>query len=147
MGNRFILSRIVGKFIDLGIVLVLAAGLPRPIGPLAAFLYTVLGDGVNWGEFRGQSLGKRIMKLQVVGFTSRQPASFRESALRNTPFAVGVFLAMLPVLGWILFLLVGLPLMAMELYFMLRVETRRRLGDEMGETEVIELPAAAVPSA
>jgi hypothetical protein len=35
--------------------------------------------------------------------------------------------------------LVGLPLMVIEVYLMLRVEHSRRLGDVMGDTEVVQL--------
>jgi hypothetical protein len=34
--------------------------------------------------------------------------------------------------------LIGLPLMVMEVYLMISVETGHRLGDVMGDTEVIE---------
>lgn len=137
MSQRYLLERIVGKFIDLAIVFVLASGMPRPLGPLAAFLYSVLADGMNFRQFQGQSVGKRVMRLQVVRRADGRPATLRDSALRNTPFGVAVFLTLFPVWGWILFALIGMPLMAMELWFLLRKESRRRLGDEMGDTEVL----------
>lgn len=133
-----ILNRIVAKMIDIVIMMAVALILPYPLGPLLGFLYSVLGDGLNVGPFRGQSLGKKALNLQVVSIVRKRPASFRDSLLRNAPVGVATFFAIIPLWGWLILGLIGLPLMAMEVYLMLTVETGHRLGDVMGDTEVVE---------
>jgi uncharacterized RDD family membrane protein YckC len=135
-----VINRVAAKLIDILIVIASAAILPYPLGPLLGFTYSLFADGLNQGPFRGQSVGKRIMKLQVVSVRGGRPASFRESALRNAPVGVATFFAIIPVWGWLILGLIGLPLMAMEIYLMLSVEKGHRLGDVMGDTEVVEAP-------
>lgn len=138
-----ITNRIVAKIVDIIIVVAVAAILPYPLGPLLGFVYSILGDGMNHGPFKGQSIGKKFLKLQVVS-TKRdgQPAGYRDSAFRNAPVGVATFFAIIPIWGWIILGLIGLPLMAIEIYLMVRIETGHRLGDVMGDTEVIEVRGA-----
>jgi len=137
-----LVNRVVAKSIDIGIVFTLALILPHPLGPLLGFAYSLLADGINRGAFKGQSVGKKLMKLQVVHQSTRKPATFRESALRNAPVGVATFFAIIPFWGWIILALIGLPLMLVEIYLMARVEAGHRLGDVMGDTEVIDLKNA-----
>lgn len=136
-------NRVAAKLIDIVIIILVAAILPYPLGPLLAFLYSLFGDGLNVKSFRGQSVGKRLMRLQVINVHRARPASFRDSALRNAPVGVATFFAIIPVWGWLILGLIGLPLMAMEIYLMLTVESGHRLGDVMGDTEVIDAPRVA----
>lgn len=142
-------NRIGAKLIDLSLIILVAAVLPYPLGPLLAFAYSLAGDGMNFGPFRGQSIGKRILGLRVIcghghGHAKTQrPAGFRESVMRNAPVGVATFFAIIPIWGWLILALVGIPLMVMEIYLMLSVETGHRLGDVMGETEVIEASRAS----
>jgi hypothetical protein len=53
------------------------------------------------------------------------------------------FFAIIPIWGWIILFLVGIPLMAIEIYLLARVETRQRLGDVMADTEVVVAPRNA----
>ena len=78
------------------------------------------------------------MRLQVVHTLRRQPANARDSVYRNAPVGVATFFALIPVWGWLILCLIGVPLMLMEVYLMVSVETGHRLGDVMGDTEVIE---------
>jgi uncharacterized RDD family membrane protein YckC len=133
-----VMNRVAAKVIDILVFVTLAVALPYPLGPLAGFAYTLFADGMNFGAFRGQSVGKKIMRLRVIHIQRRRPASFRDSALRNAPVGVATFFAIIPLWGWLILGLLGLPLMAMEIYLMLSVETGHRLGDVMGDTEVIE---------
>src|SRR5690242_113154 len=107
-------NRVVAKIIDLLLVFFLAVTLPYPVGPLLGFFYSLLGDGMSFGPFRGQSIGKKIMKLQVVHIVTQKPANFKDSALRNTPVGVATFFAIIPIWGWLILALIGMPLMAME---------------------------------
>ena len=69
----------------------------------------------------------------------RVPASIKASILRNAPVGVATFFAIIPVWGWIILGIIGIPLMVMEVYLMATVETGLRLGDVMGDTEVIHV--------
>jgi uncharacterized RDD family membrane protein YckC len=135
-----VINRVIAKFIDLLMLGAFAAILPYPLGPLLGFGYSLFADGLNFGPLRGQSVGKKLMRLRVVHMQRRAPASFRDSALRNAPVGVATFFAIIPVWGWLILALIGIPLMVMEVYLMLSVETGHRLGDVMGDTEVIEEP-------
>ena len=55
--------RVAAKAVDFVIVAAAAAVLPYPLGPLMGFAYSVCADGIRWGPFEAQSLGKRIMRL------------------------------------------------------------------------------------
>ena len=134
-----VMNRVIAKVIDLVFVVALAAVLPYPLGPLLGFLYSLFADGLPVAGFRGQSIGKKVMKLRVQNAVNRVPASLKESALRNAPVGVATFFAIIPVWGWLILGLIGVPLMIMEIYLMLSVDTGHRLGDVMGDTEVIEL--------
>lgn len=133
-------NRVVAKLIDLFLVIAVAAILPYPLGPLVGFLYSILGDGIRFKGFRGQSIGKKVMNLRVIKSGTGQPAVFKDSVYRNAPVGVATFFAIIPVWGWLILGLIGVPLMVMEIYLMLRVENGHRLGDVMGDTQVIELP-------
>ncbi len=137
-----VLNRVVAKLIDLAFVIGLVSVLPYPLGPLLGFLYSLFADGLRWGGFRGQSLGKRFLKLRVVHKDTRKPATLKDSALRNAPVGVATFFSFIPVWGWLVLVLIGVPLMLMEVYLMLSVATGHRLGDVMGDTEVIEVTRA-----
>lgn len=141
-----VINRVVAKMIDIILILAIGAIIPYPAGPLLGFGYSLLGDGMNFGPFRGQSVGKKLMKLQVIDTRTRTPATVRDSLLRNTPVGVATFFAIIPVWGWLILGLVGLPLMALEIYLMVTVPTGHRLGDVMGDTEVIEFKPEHEPS-
>jgi uncharacterized RDD family membrane protein YckC len=132
-------NRVISKVIDLLLVFLVSAILPYPVGFLLGFLYSIFADGINIRGFRGQSVGKKIMKLRVVNTITQAPATWKESALRNTPVGVATFFGIIPLWGWIILALVGIPLMVMEIYLMLTVATGHRLGDVMGDTEVLEV--------
>jgi uncharacterized RDD family membrane protein YckC len=130
-------TRVVAKLIDLFLVIAAAAILPYPLGPLMGFTYSVAGDGMRGGPFRGQSIGKKLLKLRVINTATKHPASLRDSVLRNAPVGVATFFAIIPIWGWLILGFIGLPLMMMEIYLMVSVESGHRLGDVMGDTEVI----------
>jgi hypothetical protein len=58
-------------------------------------------------------------------------------ALRNLPVGVATFFQIIPVLGWILLVFIGVPLMAFEIWLMIRIPGSHRLGDVLGDTEVV----------
>ncbi len=132
-------SRIIAKIIDLLIVFAVGVFLPRLIGPLLGFAYSLVADGLNVGKFKGQSIGKKIIGIQVRSASRDHPIRFKESAIRNAPVGLATFFAIIPIWGWIILALVGIPLMAMEIYLMMRMDSKERLGDVMADTRVVFL--------
>ena len=129
-----VLSRLIGKAIDLILVIALAAVPLYPAGPLAAFVYILICDGLK----NGQSIGKRIVRIRVINTTTGKPAAFRDSIVRNSTVAIPVLFFMVPIVGWILWFLIGIPILAIEIYLMTRLEEHARLGDTMADTQVSE---------
>lgn len=134
LSKPIVLSRLIGKAIDL-ILMIAMASLPLyPAGPLAAFLYVLICDGLG----NGRSLGKRVVGLRVVNTTTGKPASFKDSIVRNCTVAIPVLFFMVPIVGWALWFLIGIPVLAIEIYLMTRLEQHARLGDTMADTQVLE---------
>lgn len=143
MAKVSVFNRVIAKTIDLVLVIAAAVELPYPLGPLLGFLYSLFADGMNFGPFQGQSVGKKLLGLRVTHLTEKHeadhPANLKESALRNAPVGVATFFAFIPLWGWLILGLMGIPLMMMEVYLMLSVESGHRLGDVMGDTEVVPI--------
>jgi uncharacterized RDD family membrane protein YckC len=134
-----VLNRVIAKVIDLVIVITLGALVKYPFGPFVGFFYSIAADGMNFGPFAGQSAGKRFSGLRVVNLRRQAPANLRDSLLRNAPVGVATFFAIIPVWGWLILALIGVPLMIMEIWLMIRTPLGQRLGDVMGDTEVLEV--------
>jgi uncharacterized RDD family membrane protein YckC len=133
-------KRTFAKFIDFLIVLFLGFVWRGGPGALIGFLYSITADGLPIGPSKrkhvGQSLGKRLMKIEVIGVEAHR---FKSSLIRNAPIGVVTFLMIIPFWGWILSLLVGVPLFLIEMSLIVRAERHQRLGDVMAETEVVEV--------
>lgn len=133
LGNPLFLNRLIGKAIDLVIVVALASVI-YPAGPLAAFLYCLIADGLQGGR----SLGKRVARLYVTNTVTSQPADFKDSVIRNSPIALAVLFFLIPFWGWMLWIFIGIPILAIEVYLMRNLENQARLGDTMADTRVLE---------
>lgn len=129
-----ITSRCAARGVDLSLVILLDVVLPHPAGVLLGFFYTLFQDAL-WG---GRSLGKRLLKLRVRNSVTKENCSVKESALRNSTIGVALFFAIIPFWGWIILLLLGIPLVLMELYLMKNKDHGERLGDVMAETRVFQ---------
>lgn len=129
--------RMMAKAIDLSIVLTLAAIIPYPLGPLLALAYSLCGDGIRFQSAPPQSVGKRLMGIRVVSMLGDFPIDMRTSFYRNIPIGVMTLFALIPLWGWIILILVGIPIVMMELYLMRRKDHAQRLGDVLGDTRVI----------
>ena len=81
-----------------------------------AFLYTLLRDGFG----QGQSWGKKMVKLMVVGLEDGQPCTKKKSAVRNLISGV---------LGFI------------DIIVALFQQQGQRVGDMLAKTQVIEVQA------
>jgi hypothetical protein len=71
----------------------------------------------------------------------RDVAGFRESIIRNLPFAVAQLAFAVPYVGWI----VSVAVMAFEAVLILGNEQGRRLGDEVAGTQVLDAGRLALP--
>ncbi len=108
-----------------------------PAGPLFAFLYVLAADGL----LHGQSLGKRIFGVRTMvlkrGATRGRPAGYRESALRNIPFALLALFYSVTVL-WPVLLVAGIPILAFESWMSWSDRLGVRIGDIFADTQVVD---------
>ena len=131
-----ILNRGIAKLIDLFIVA--AAGqMLVPVGFLGGLAYILIADGFSGGR----SLGKRLIGLQTVLPGQREAAGFRESIIRNLPFAVAQVAFVIPYVGW----LVSAAIIAFEAVLIIGNEQGRRLGDEVAGTQVLDVGRLTPP--
>lgn len=125
-------KRLFAKLIDLMIVLFLGLAWFGGPGSVLGFLYSITADALPFQSLKGQSIGKKAMGIRI------QPATLKASLLRNAPVGLITILMIIPFWGWILALLIGVPLGLIEISLMVRAERRQRLGDVMAETIVID---------
>ncbi len=130
------LNRCIAKLIDL--FLVAAVGeVIAPIGFLAGVAYILVADGFAGGR----SIGKRLIGLQTILPDTREVAGFRESIIRNMPFAAAQLAFAVPYVGWI----VSVAIVAFETVLIIGNEQGRRLGDEVAGTQVLDAGRLALP--
>lgn len=128
-------ARAVAGFIDLLIILALVR-LPDVLGFLSAVGYLLFRDGL----FDRQSVGKKLIGLRVVSCDDPgKPVSYRESIIRNVPFAVACLLFFVPYVGWLL----GLLPLAIEWLTALGDERGLRVGDLIARTLIVGAPLPA----
>lgn len=135
--QKLFIYRLIAKGIDFFLVGVVHAYFDHVFTTLLALGYLLAADGF----FKGQSLGKRIVGLDVTHVKNGQllACPFRESAIRNAPFALIMLLSTLPILG-ILFQFFGAAFIAIEVYFMYTDEEGIRIGDIYAKTRVSDRP-------
>lgn len=92
-----------------------ALALPLELALLGFFLYVFLCDGLPGG----QSVGKRFTRTAVVHVTTEEPCRYWQSLVRNFAMMLGVIDAVF-ILG----------------------KQRRRLGDYLGRTKVVQLESS-----
>ena len=131
-----VLNRCIAKLIDVFIVAA-ADQMIVPVGFLAGLAYILIADGFAGGR----SIGKRLIGLQTVLPDRREAAGFRESIIRNLPFAVAQLAFAVPYVGWI----VSVAIMALEGVLIIGNEQGRRLGDEIAGTQVLDAGRLALP--
>ncbi len=124
-----LLLRTAAKIIDFILIAAVIEIIPRA-GYFAGIAYLLLSDGF----FDGRSIGKKLLKLQVVSSETKGPCTFRESILRNSPFAFGYALWVVPWIGWIFVVMVAV----LEFILVLGSKDSKRLGDELAKTVVLE---------
>jgi hypothetical protein len=130
--------RSLAKALDFLIVATLYQ-IPLPVAPLGGLAYLLLADGFR----EGRSVGKWLMRLQVIpSHDSSSPAVrpvplFRESILRNTPFAVAYLLLWIPFIGKVLGGVVMVAVVGLEWLLVLGNPGGLRFGDQWAKTQVI----------
>jgi len=139
--ERARLSRLFAKGIDLFIVLILCA-LFFPVGLILSVVYLCVADSLQ----AGQSVGKKLVGFQVISLEDGSPCSVKQSAIRNLPFILPLSLAIIPIVGPILGLIVGVGLISFELVFIYKLDSGHRLGDVMADTSVVGQDGAIVQS-
>jgi uncharacterized RDD family membrane protein YckC len=130
-------KRAFAKFIDLMVVLFLGFLWKGGPGSILGFLYSLVADGMPFRSLQGQSLGKKLMRIRVL--SGKGPARLKTSVIRNAPIGLVTFFMIIPVWGWILSLLIGIPLALIEISLLVRAERRQRLGDVMAESVVVDV--------
>lgn len=131
-----VLNRGIAKLIDLFVVVAASQVIP-PVGFFGGLAYILVADGFSGGR----SIGKRLIGLQTVLPDRRTAAGFRESIIRNLPFAVAQVAFAVPYVGW----LVSVAIIAFEAVLLLGNEQGRRLGDEVAGTQVLDAGRLALP--
>ncbi|GBD93734.1 RDD family protein [bacterium BMS3Abin05] len=96
---------------------------------LAAGLYIVFRDGL----FNGQSVGKKLMRQRVIRRDSEDACDFTHSVKRNIILYIPNLFRFINFFGGIL----GVVIVALELYFIFTNEKGLRWGDQFAETQVI----------
>jgi len=127
-----VLKRVMARIVDLLIAWVLALFLP-PAGVILGMVYLAVADGLQ----KGQSLGKMVFGLDVVKLDG-SPCDLRSSIFRNIPFVLMYLFFALGFFGWILLVIVGLPILLIELWLIYVDGKGERLGDRIADTRVVE---------
>jgi len=115
-------TRLAAQVIDTILVLVIAIPLAMFVGPLTGLavfiIYLLFQDGLP----KGQSLGKRLLKIAVVDKSTGKKCTFWKSFVRN------IILAVLGIFDWVFIF----------------TESRQRLGDKAASTIVITQQSRSV---
>ena len=122
-------TRAVAGFVDL-LIIVSLARLPDILGFLFASGYILIRDGL----FDRRSIGKKLIGLRVTASDEAAPeATYRESIIRNAPFAV----AYLSLPGSLRGFVLGPVTLGLECLAALGDERGMRIGDLLARTVVI----------
>lgn len=135
-----VFPRILAFMID-----VLIAWLPvfiPVIGGVFGSLYLLFKDALMYqitrkDEWKNRSIGKKVMNLEIESMDDKV-IDLTISAKRNLPLTIGNFIAIVPVIGWVIGPTVALILALVELIIFLTNEENRRLGDMWANTRVIK---------
>lgn len=133
-----LLPRLLARVLDF-VVATVATVLVPGVGALLGLFYLLVADGL----LRGQSPGKKLFGIKVVQIPTRRPGGWRESALRNAPFALVWVFFMVPILGWFLFFTLGLAIVAFEAYVAYTDTLGIRIGDVFADTQVVDAKVLA----
>jgi uncharacterized RDD family membrane protein YckC len=114
------------------------------IGGIIGAAYILVRDGLEVDFMDRRSIGKKLIKLRPVRLDG-QPMDPATSVKRNLPLcigAVGAIFMIIPILGWIIAILLGLTglvVAVIEAVLVLTDSEGRRMGDKFAGTKVIEV--------
>jgi uncharacterized RDD family membrane protein YckC len=134
-------TRLIAALIDGALSSVVSMLIPV-LGAIVATVYMFGKDGL----FDGRSVGKKVMKLQVMT-ESGAPATYADSAKRNAIFALPYVLMIIPVLGWVVAHFIGLAIVIVELVLLISDPKGKRIGDKWAGTQVIKAEESTQASA
>ncbi|MBI2609302.1 MAG: RDD family protein [Deltaproteobacteria bacterium] len=135
-----LISRAIAKALDFVILLLITYPvhlfLP-PLADLVAVVFVFVADAFPGGR----SPGKRMLQLMTVHVETGKPCGLKQSLIRNLPFGLFIFFAVIPTgLGYVFLFFVSLPLIILEVYLLLTLDSQRRLGDVIADTVVVKAP-------
>lgn len=132
-------DRFMAKGLDMILLVVFALILTvvwYPVAVLGAVCYALFHDAFKGGT----SPGKMIVGLKVINYPDESsPITWKVSAMRNISFAIFTLFAVIPMVGWILMFLIGVPLLIFEAYLIYSLDSGYRLGDIIAGTKVVAL--------
>jgi hypothetical protein len=129
--------RALARICDLGLALAVANA-AHEVGPLLAATYLLAADGLVHGQSIGKRLfGVRAMVRPAIPGGRWRPAGYRESVLRNAPFAlVALFFGVASL--WLVFFVAGIPILAYEAWRAAKDRLGLRAGDLFADTQVVD---------
>ncbi len=143
-GKADLSKRFIAALID-GLLTAGVSFIPL-VGGIIGAAYMLLRDGLELDFMNGRSIGKTLLKLRPIRLDG-QKMDIATSVKRNFPFCIGsvgsIFL-IIPILGWIIAILlglIGLVVALVEIFFVLTDAEGRRWGDKLAGTKVIEVSA------
>ncbi|MFC1851778.1 RDD family protein [candidate division CSSED10-310 bacterium] len=134
-------KRVVAVIIDSIIACIISGAIPW-VGGLIGGAYFLTRDGLGIEALNGQSIGKKLMKIKVVGPV--ESIDYITSIKRNITlgFVYVIYpIIVIPVLGHLVMLVASLAQLALgvvELYKVISDPDGRRIGDQIADTRVIE---------
>ena len=133
-----LVNRFIAKILDFFIMLIFAYPLQfvfSPLPDLVAMAYILSSDAFP----HGRSLGKRMLHLKVINSETKKSCNLKQSMIRNVPFGLLIFFRLFPAsFGSIFTILLALPFIGLEIYFLVTLDTQKRLGDVIADTCVVE---------
>lgn len=126
------LSRLIAKGIDLFIVLMLIYVL-YPFGVILSVVYFGMCDSF----LNGQSVGKRVMGFRVISLEDGTACSLKQSIIRNLPLIIPISFSIIPAIGWIFSLGIGIIAIGIEIFLIFKLDSGYRMGDVLADTSVM----------
>jgi uncharacterized RDD family membrane protein YckC len=130
-------KRAAAAIIDWIIAWIIAIIIPF-IGGIISAAYILLRDGFDVSFMDRRSLGKKLLKLRPIALDGSS-VDLSVSVKRNWVFAIGPFLMIFPIVGWVLGTIIWAVLSIIETVLVLTDEEARRMGDKMANTKVVEV--------
>lgn len=124
-------ARLFAKAVDLFLCLLLSIFF-YPVGVLLAVFYLSVSDALQGG----QSVGKKLMGFNVISLENGEYCTIKQSIIRNLPLSLPLLFGVIPIWGWIIWILAGTFFLFLEIYLMMKLDSGNRLGDVMADTTV-----------